>query len=184
VQNYRRHIGEAVAVARTPRQHGLLRNETREGEALRKQLAAAKSDADFQRIARAAAQREQALAKQLADLTPAPPPAVIATTAPSPTAVAAAAPPPELRDAFRAYAAGDLASSETLLTNLLTQRATAEAYVLRGCARYTRAMLSRAPDALLAQAAADFRAALAQNAAVRLDTSAFSPKLDRVRGSR
>jgi uncharacterized protein YdbL (DUF1318 family) len=196
VQQYRRHIGEAVAVARTPQQHGFLRNETREGETLRRQLAAAKTDAEYQRIARAASEREQAMAKRLAQLMPAPPAGVIAattippaiTTTTVPAAAVTVAPPPELRDAFRAYAAGDLASSEALLTNLLAQRATAEAYLLRGCTRYVRAMLSRAPDHLLAQATADFRAALAQNAALRLDTSAFSPKLvaffDRVRTSR
>ncbi|MBV8515872.1 MAG: hypothetical protein JO197_00590 [Acidobacteria bacterium] len=206
VQQYRRHIGDAVAAARTPLQHRLLQIETREGETLRRQLAAATNDAEFQRIARAAAAREQALTKRLAELMPAPPPApaAVAATTPAsspaatpapaltsaPTATHASAPTatPELRDAFRAYAAGDLASSETLLTNLLAQHATAEAYLLRGIARYTRAMLSRTPDALLAQATADFRAALTQNAALRLDTNAFSPKLvsffDRVRTGR
>jgi hypothetical protein len=38
-------------------------------------------------------------------------------------------------------------------------------------------MLSRKPDALLASAAADFRAALKLERRLRLDKSAFSPKL-------
>ena len=88
-----------------------------------------------------------------------------------------AGPPPELRDAYRAFASGDLAGSEQLLTRLLRKGAIGEAYLLRGCARYTRAMLSRTPEAMLASAAADFRAALAQNRALRLDPRAFSPKL-------
>ena len=99
-----------------------------------------------------------------------------------------AAPPPapapvvadtrsDLETAYRAFAGGDLAGSETLLTNAIAKAATPEAYVLRGCARYTRAMLSRAPDALLASAADDFRAALRMNAALRLSDGAFSPKL-------
>src|SRR5206468_11885888 len=84
---------------------------------------------------------------------------------------------PELEAAYRAFAGGDLAASESLLTNAIAKSATAEAYVLRGCTRYTRAMLSRTPDALLPSAADDFRAALRMNAALRLDGGAFSPKL-------
>jgi hypothetical protein len=51
------------------------------------------------------------------------------------------------------------------------------AYALRGCVRYTRAMLARDAGALLASASADFKAALQRNRALRLDRSAFSPKL-------
>jgi hypothetical protein len=96
---------------------------------------------------------------------------------------------PDLRPAYRAFASGDLASSERLLTGILTaQSAPAEAYLLRGCARYTRAMLSRTPDPLLVAATDDFRAALQRNAALRLDRNAFSPKLvaffEQVRGPR
>jgi hypothetical protein len=84
---------------------------------------------------------------------------------------------PDLEAAYRAFANGDLAASETLLTSAIAKSATAEAYALRGCTRYTRAMLSRTPDALLPSAADDFRAALRINAALRLDDGAFSPKL-------
>lgn len=112
-------------------------------------------------------------------------PAIVDVTAKAlpPTAVARA----DLRPAYRAFASGDLASSERLLTGILAaQSAPAEAYLLRGCARYTRAMLSRTPDPLLVQATDDFRAALQRNAALRLDRSAFSPKLvaffEQVRG--
>jgi len=94
------------------------------------------------------------------------------------TATALPQPQVDLRPAFRAYVAGDLASSEQQLTTILiAQPAAAEAYLLRGCARYTRAILSRAPEQLLQQAAADFRAALQRNASLQLDRSAFSPKL-------
>ncbi len=82
---------------------------------------------------------------------------------------------PQLETAYRAFAAGDLAASEQLLTRMLAARQSGEAYLLRGCARYTRAMLSRNPD--LDGAAADFRAALTLNRALRLDRAAFSPKL-------
>jgi hypothetical protein len=94
--------------------------------------------------------------------------------------------PPDLRPAYRAFASGDLTSSERLLSGILTQSASAEAYLLRGCARYTQAMLSRTPDPLLVAATGDFRAALQRNAALRLDRDAFSPKLvaffEQVRG--
>jgi hypothetical protein len=109
---------------------------------------------------------------------------VTATALPSTPATRA-----DLRPAFRAFASGDLASSERLLTGILTaQSAPAEAYLLRGCARYTRAMLSRTPDPLLVAATDDFRAALQRNGALRLDRNAFSPKLvaffEEVRGTR
>ena len=85
---------------------------------------------------------------------------------------------PVLHSAYRAYAAGDLAASERQLTKLISSsKPAAEAYLLRGCARYTRAMLSRTPDKLLASAEQDFRAALSRNRGLRLDKSAFSPKL-------
>jgi hypothetical protein len=121
--------------------------------------------------------KTETVAPPKVDPVPPPPvvekkPEVIPTPVPAPVA-----PSPELRAAYRAFAAGDLAGSEQLLTRLLRQRATGEAYLLRGCTRYTRAMLSRAPEALLASAAADFRAALARNRALRLDPRAFSPKL-------
>jgi hypothetical protein len=82
---------------------------------------------------------------------------------------------PQLEAAYRAFAAGDLAASEQLLTRVLASRANGEAYLLRGCTRYTRAMLSRKPE--LEGATADFRAALKLNRALRLDKTAFSPKL-------
>jgi hypothetical protein len=109
---------------------------------------------------------------------------VTATALPSASATRA-----DLRPAYRAFASGDLASSERLLTGILAaQTAPAEAYLLRGCARYTRAMLSRTPDPLLVQATDDFRAALQRNGALRLDRNAFSPKLvaffEQVRGRR
>jgi tetratricopeptide (TPR) repeat protein len=82
-----------------------------------------------------------------------------------------------LQTAYRAFAAGDLNLSEQLLTKLVTEAPTAEAFLLRGCARYTRAMLSRTPDVLRADAAADFREAVRRNRALRLDSRMFSPKL-------
>jgi hypothetical protein len=84
---------------------------------------------------------------------------------------------PDLRPAYHAYAKGDLASAERLLTSIVAAQPAAEAYLLRGCARYTRAMLARDGGALLAAAANDFRAALAKDRALRLDDRAFSPKL-------
>jgi tetratricopeptide (TPR) repeat protein len=82
-----------------------------------------------------------------------------------------------IEPAYRAFARGDFAASEQLLSAMLVEKPTAEAYLLRGCTRYTRAMLSRAPAPLLAAATADFRAALKLNRSARLDQSAFSPKL-------
>jgi hypothetical protein len=100
-------------------------------------------------------------------------PAIVVTAPPLPPTQR-----PDLRPAYRAFASGNLAASEQLLTGILNaQPAAAEAYLLRGCARYTRAMLSRTPDPLLLAATDDFRAALQHNRALRLDREAFSPKL-------
>ncbi len=82
-----------------------------------------------------------------------------------------------IEPAYRAFARGDLATSEQLLNALLAQKPTAEAFLLRGCTRYTRAMLSRTPAPLLTDATADFREAVKLNRAAHLDTAVFSPKL-------
>jgi hypothetical protein len=84
---------------------------------------------------------------------------------------------PQLESAFRLFASGDLQSSEQQLSSVLGSQRSAEAFLLRGCARYTSAMLGRNRDAMLASATADFREALKLNSALRLDRSSFSPKL-------
>ncbi|HUR81652.1 MAG TPA: hypothetical protein VM733_12865 [Thermoanaerobaculia bacterium] len=96
---------------------------------------------------------------------PAPPPPV-----PTPAKV-------DVTPAYRAFAMGDLATAENLLNTIIARSSAAEAFLLRGCVRYTRAMLSRTPDALLLAATDDFRAALDRNGALRLDRRVFSPKL-------
>jgi hypothetical protein len=94
----------------------------------------------------------------------------------------------DVTPAYRAFATGDLATAERLLNRMLAATPAAEAYLLRGCVRYTKAMLSRTPDALLLAATDDFRAALERNRALRLDSRVFSPKLvahfEQVRGRR
>ena len=81
-------------------------------------------------------------------------PAEVAVTAPPDPARA------QLEAAYRAFASGDFVSSDRALTQLIASRESAEAYLLRGCARYTRAMLSRNRDQLLASATSDIQAAL------------------------
>jgi hypothetical protein len=83
----------------------------------------------------------------------------------------------QLESAYRAFAAGDFASSDRVLTQILSTNQNAEAYLLRGCSRFTQAMLSRNRDALLASAASDMQAALRINRSLRLDRTAWSPKL-------
>lgn len=161
-------------------------DDAKEAESLRNQLANAKNDAEFLRITRTANDKSAAMAKRIAE-----------ANAPKPVAAAQIIPPSnpvtqqpsnpvtpqprnfesDLRSAYRAFASGDLATAEQQLTRVLNEGAGAEAYLLRGCARYTRAMLSRTPDALLSGAMADFKTALSQNRGLRLDPRAFSPKL-------
>lgn len=82
-----------------------------------------------------------------------------------------------LESAYRAFASGDLDASERQLSQVLASSASAEAYLLRGCARYTQAMLSRNRESLLGDAEADFRSALKLNRSLKLDRAVFSPKL-------
>ena len=140
-----------------------------DAEKLRKQLDAAKSDADFDVV-------RLAVEKRLAELAKPPEAKPIPTPTPTPV-VATAAPKVDVTRAYRAFATGDLAGADQLLTKIIVASPAAEAYLLRGCVRYTRAMLSRTPDALLVSANDDFKAALQRNRALRLDPSVFSPKL-------
>ena len=182
VQSYSRDVDAAGHNAKGEVQN-VVRNESRMAATLREQLANAKNDADFNRIAKTATDRTAAMTKRIAELNAPPPqpkPAVVTAQIPLPRTPEPPQPrdiTAELRTAYRAFATGDLTTAEQLLNRLLDGGPSAEAYLLRGCARYTRAMLSRTPDALLESAAADFRAALAEKHALRLDPSAFSPKL-------
>jgi hypothetical protein len=115
----------------------------------------------------------------------APPPAEpVAKTAElsAPVQQASPAAPPKaseihdrLQAAYRAFAAGDLSASEQMLNSMVNTESSAQAYLLRGCVRYTRSVLTRQPD--MRGAAADFRAALKANRSLRLDRRSFSPKL-------
>ncbi len=174
VQEYRRNLGDAIRAARgKSKLENALRGETRAADQLRARLEKADGDAAFETIARTAIDRNEALAKRMAESQQ----PVLPTPAPVTPIVSVEVVDDDLRSAYRAFANGDLASSETLLTKLLDARPSGEAHLLRGCARYTRAMLSRSPETLLEAAAQDFRAALQKNGALRLDSRAFSPKL-------
>jgi len=162
VQNYKRKLIEA-------------KQPVIDATHFERELAGNPDEKTIARVAAQVADHEQRLEARLH------PPPPVAAPAPTPVPPTPAAAPvdtrPDLEAAYRAYAGGDLAASESLLTSAIAKAATAEAYLLRGCTRYTRAMLSRTPDALLAPAADDFRAALRMNAALRLSDGAFSPKL-------
>lgn len=84
-------------------------------------------------------------------------------------------PKADLLPAYRAYARGEIDRSVALLTATIASTPSAEAFLLRGCAKYTAAMLMSKPD--LGSASSDFKAALKLNRALRLDRQTFSPKL-------
>jgi len=71
---------------------------------------------------------------------------------------------------------GDLDATERELSSMLLAQPSGQTYLLRGCTRYTRAVLSTAPPDLAA-ARADFTAALKLDAELQLDDAIFSPKL-------
>jgi hypothetical protein len=177
VQQLGRDIADAQR-ATNPAVQSLARRESYEVDVLRKLLETSNTDAQFQRVTRSAGERADALKSEIAKLNAPKPVPIVAAQMPVPAPVAAPRDvTTDLRTAWRAYASGDLDSAEQVLTRVLNVSASAEAYLLRGCARYTRAMLSRTPDALLARAEEDFRAALRQNGGLRLDAGLFPPKL-------
>ncbi|MHB9001719.1 MAG: hypothetical protein ACYC9N_19640, partial [Thermoanaerobaculia bacterium] len=137
------------------------------------ELRAKPSDGEAEEIAIEVATLDRELTSRLAAVEPEP-------VAPgTETAVVAKALPNEkLQMAYVAFANGNVARSEQLLEVYVTQnRKDSEGYLLRGCVRYTRAMLSRQPEVLLPSAEADFRKALELNRRIGLDAKQFSPKL-------
>jgi hypothetical protein len=166
VQEYKRHLLDANL-------------PPREAQALEKRLTAHPDEAAA--VMAAVQKGEKLLAAKRA---PAPAPVLpvgsppvaslpVGGQAPPPVQPAAAAPSP-LIDAYRAFAGGDLARADGLLTRLVASNATADAYLLRGCTRWTQATLRRAD---VKAATDDFRAALKLNRGLRLDPVVFSPKL-------
>jgi tetratricopeptide (TPR) repeat protein len=180
VQAYRKRITDAQRNASKP-VRDFLRREIPSGERLRDQLRGAKSDADYDRIRLEAESRSADMMETIASLNAPPEPVPTTTIATTTTTTTITVPPApskvDVTPAYRAFATGDLAAAEQMLTRLLATSPAAEAFLLRGCVRYTRAMLSRAPEALLSAATDDFKAALQRNRALRLDPRVFSPKL-------
>jgi tetratricopeptide (TPR) repeat protein len=155
VQTYKRHLLDAKL---SPKDARLL--ET--------QLESSPSDAVSQRVKADVERGEKALAARMARI--APPPLPVPQPPANPvTAVSS------LEPAWRAYASGDFARADALLSALVSAKATPDAYLLRGITRWTRASLVRKGD--VTSAAEDFRAALKLNPALHLDPAAFSPKV-------
>lgn len=82
-----------------------------------------------------------------------------------------------LRRAWLRFARGDVNAAEALMTAVIdTDQATPEAYLIRGCARYTRGVLTNRSD-LVDAARRDFIVAIEKKPSLRLDDEHFSPKL-------
>jgi hypothetical protein len=161
LQNYKRRLIESHA------RPALIQ----EAQRLERRLGGKIADGEIRRIGEQVAARERELAKpvvvpQVVDV-----PAQTATVAPTQQQTDTRS---ELQLAYRAFANGDFAAADAMLSKLIAAKPDAQAYVLRGCARYTRAVLARQP---LDGAAADFRAALELDRALTLDGNACSPKL-------
>lgn len=172
LQLYRRHLGEIAADHRSESElRDYARREVRESEKWQKVLAGKQSDKTIRSISDQLAGKERELQLRLR-------PAAAPNPGPG-TAVAAVPqnPGPTLESAYRAFASGNLDEAEQQLTRILFEKESGEAHLLRGSCLYTRAMLSRRPEPLLASAVSDFHAALKLNRDLRLDRAAFSPKL-------
>lgn len=84
---------------------------------------------------------------------------------------------PDIEVAYRAFAAGELEAAETMFSLLIERRPSPAAFLLRGCTRYTRAMLARDGGTLIEGAKADVRRAFDMNESLWLDPDSFSPRL-------
>jgi hypothetical protein len=160
-------VAARIAVQQYRRRLIALNLATNDAQRLERQLTRQSDANGIRRVIDEIAARERDLDKKAAQVPSKP---VEAAALPESTHV-------QIEAAYRAYAAGDFASSDRVLTQILSASQSAEAYLLRGCSRFTQAMLSRNRDALLASAASDMQAALRINRSLRLDRTAWSPKL-------
>jgi hypothetical protein len=160
LQQYRRRLA-AMPPSRNAVVQELVRLANDSADRMQQELAATSDDATAQRIADSISTMEADLTAKL--IAASPPPATNESR-------------PQLESAYRAFAAGDLEGSERALSAILVTAPSGEAYLLRGCTRYTRALLSR-NEALAAEATTDFKTALRLKRSLRLDRRLFSPKL-------
>ncbi len=177
LQQYRRRLSDGSSRHRSDsRFRDWARSATREVENWQKLVGGTPTDDAARTIAKQVAERERVLESRLTEVEHS------AAAAP----VKAEALQPALERAWRVFASGDLLRAEELLTQILAGTQSGEAYLLRGCGRFTQAMLSRKGQSLLESANSDFRIALKLNPSLRLDRRSFSPKLvehfDRLRG--
>lgn len=166
VQVYKRHLLDAKL-------------STRVAQVLEQRLDSHPNEAEIARVRDDVERGEKALAEKTAKpVAPVPVPLTPPVTPPitdTGTTTSPATGVNPLLPAWRAFAAGDLSRADALLSDLVSSGATADAYMLRGCTRWTRATLARNGDVSAAES--DFRAALKLNRALRLDPATFSPKL-------
>lgn len=170
VQEYRRRLRNAAA--EHPRDKGFrewVRRADREAGEWQKGVTAPLTDEAARDVDSKVQARNRELGLRVTDLERA---AEATKRSVSPEEVHAS-----LERAWRAFAAGDLGRAEELLTRVVASTQSAEAYLLRGCGRYTQAFLSKKPEAALASAESDLRIALKLNRSLRLDPKSFSPKL-------
>ncbi len=170
LQEYRGRLSAATTQRRDDRKYQqALRAGSRDAAAMDAELQKNRDAATIKR----AVDFVEVKQRELDALTAAAAPAAAAERAATP----ASASRPQLESAYRAFARGDINASEEMLTRLIAGGPSAEAFLLRGCVRYTRATLSRTPGGGMSAAADDFRSALKLNHSLRLEKSSFSPKL-------
>lgn len=160
-------VAARIAVQQYRRRLMALPLATNDAQRLERQLTPQSDAETIQRVVDEIAARERELDQKAAAAAHKP---VDVVAPPDPTQV-------QIETAYRAFAAGDFASSDRVLTRLLSSKQSAEVYLLRGCARYTQAMLSRDREPMLASATSDIQTALRMNRSLRLDRDAWSPKL-------
>jgi hypothetical protein len=170
LQEYRGRAAAAAVQRRNDRTYQrALQNAGRDAAAMDAELQKNQDATTIKRVVDFVASKQRDL-----DTLTAEPAREATTVAPAAPAGASVA---QLEAAYRAFAHGDLNASEQMLTQLIDTAPTAQAFLLRGCTRYTLATLSRASEAGMAAASSDFRAALKLNRTLRLDKNWFSPKL-------
>lgn len=181
LQSYRRQLSDIESTTRDAELRRFVTRASDEADDWDGTLQGNASDAEARKIVSAVHEKTRALENRIADtqMKAAPPAGTVTTKgeAVKPAQISVAA-KSSLKRAYLAFAQGSIDESEAALTQIIANGdGVDQAYLLRGCVRYTKGMLRKDGGDFVTQARDDFRRALTMNPALGLDSKHFSPKL-------
>lgn len=181
LQVYRRRLSDLESSTKSSELRRFVTRASDEADDWDETLRDNVSDAEAKRIVDSLHERTRELENRIAD-------AQIKATAPAesvtmkgetgkPAQISVSA-KSALKRAYLDFAKGSIDEAESALTQIIAAGDGADqAYLLRGCVRYTKGMLRKDGGDFVTQARDDFHRALMMNPALGLDQKHFSPKL-------